>query len=388
MSFKALLCDTNRGSLYIYKYLLSLGFKVTVVGNDSDQPLARICDAFIHTDYSDIKSLSEIIHNNSFDAIIPGCTDSSYLSCITAASRPLKGFDSLSNTKLLNTKSLLRELCLQLSIPQPKVFSADEAVGAPAVLIKPVDSFSGQGITELNRPSAIELEDASTIALSLSPTSRILYEEKIDGQLYSYSVFLLDSLPANEYIVREDCTTYPYAVDTSCIETTITDNLHSQMHNTVAKLASHLGLSDGLIHCQFIVKDHHAYLIEVTRRHPGDLYGQLISYSTGDSYSAIYANQFLPADIVSLQRLHKPRTNNFVIRHTVCLNEPFNLENLSFSVPVKLIAFYPLEPLGSYVSAAPRGRVAIIFLHSDTLEEHEKLYGLIISKKLYTINRT
>lgn len=385
MPLNALLCDTNRSSLYIYKYLLSLGFKVTVVGNDRDQPLSRLCESYIQLDYSNIESLAEIINRSNYEAIIPGCTDTSYLSCIQASSTSLKGFDSLSNTQILNTKSQLREVCLKLSIPQPKHLSRDEALGVNSLLIKPVDSFSGLGITELTCPSESELDAASSYASSLSPTSRILYEEKIQGQLYSYSTFLQHRQPANEYIVREDCTVYPYAVDTSCTDTTIAPELRLKMHSAVSALASHLELSDGLIHTQFIVKDNIPYLIEVTRRHPGDLYGHLIYCSTGDHYSAMYADQFLPPNLVAAQ---SPRTSHFpryIIRHTICSTTPFNLENISFSLPLKIIGFYPLASLGTTISSAPRGRAAIVFIESDSLDEHERLYKTITSKKLYSL---
>ena len=66
-------------------------------------------------------------------------------------------------------------------------------------------------------------------------------------------------------------------------------------------------LVDGLFHIQCILKSDEIYIIECTRRLPGDYYHYFASLSSGENYLHYYINSFIPI----LQKIitKKPRKN-------------------------------------------------------------------------------
>ncbi len=269
----------------------------------------------------------------------------------------------------------------ELGILQPSELSSTEALKCDAILVKPVDSFSGAGITKIKSPTNDAIDEALVAAQESSPSGRVLIEEFVEGQLYSHSAFLVNQAISHEFFVQEDCIDYPYAVDTSCIALDLAHSVKHQVRSDIQRLAHHLQLVDGLLHSQFLVRDGQAYLLEITRRHPGDLYGLLIQHATGFDYAARYLNGFLPEPIQphDVQQELRP-----IIRHTITAGPGCELWSLRFHEPVKILQWVPLAVAGDYLAAAPQGRAAIVFLESETTKDHQALYGRLLNRELYS----
>lgn len=377
-----LLVDTNRGSYPLWSTLTANGYNVTVVGGDPEAALARLCTSYIQADYADSRVLASIVASNSYVAVIPGCTDASYLACAGLPEWVNRGMDRPDAVRGIFNKQALRDLAGRLGILQPLELSLETALQAEQVLIKPVDGFSGAGIIKLQKPSAESLRDGLAVAAKRSPTGRALIEEFVVGRLYSHSAFLCDQEVAQDFFVQEDCVDYPYAVDTSCIALDLSEDVKQQMRSSVQRLAKHLQLVDGLFHSQFLVRDSQAYLLEITRRHPGDLYGLLIQHATGFDYATRYLNGFLPEPIQprDVQQELRP-----IVRHTITAGPGQDLWSLRFHVPVMIRQWVPLAVAGDNLAAAPQGRVGIVFLESETPEEHLCTYLRILNRQLYSL---
>ena len=379
---KALLVDTNRGSYPLFDALRSLGWHVSVVGTSGSGPLTNLCPNFICANYSDPYELNKVVEDKSFDAIIPGCTDASYIACSELGYNKKYGFDSLESRGQVFDKEKLRQLAARLDIQQPALLSEIDARSVEAIIIKPVDSFSGGGMARLSRPTKTRLRDAIDKAKMFSPSHRVIIEEFVVGQLYSHSAFLCNQTIQVDFFVQEDCIDNMFAVDTSCIALNISNNVQTQIRRSVERLAKELCLQDGLIHTQFIVRDGQSYLLEITRCHPGDLYGLLIQYSTGFDYAVHYLNAFLPNPLKPRQFPVKPR---LIIRHTITSSLGLDLWSLQFHAPLKIREWVPLATAGNKLSPAPKGRVAIMFLEASNEEMQLELYNSLKNREVYSI---
>lgn len=378
---RVLLVDTNRGSYPLWRALEDADYCISVIGSIPDAPLAKLCQNYIQANYADRITLEAIITNGKFATAVPGCTDTSYLACAGLPDGPPKGIDTPQVVHQLFDKQALRKIATELSMNQPAMLSLDTALKCEAVLVKPVDGFSGGGITQIKRPTLEALEHAVVVAQQCSPSGQVLIEEFVEGQLYSHSAFLVNKAISHDFFVQEDCIDYPYAVDTSCVALDLAESVKAQVRADMQRLAKHLQLVDGLLHSQFMVRDGQAYLLEITRRHPGDLYGLLIQHATGFDYAARYLNGFLPEPIQprDVQQGLRP-----IIRHTITAGPGCDLWSLRFHEPVKICQWVPLAVAGDHLAAAPQGRAAIIFLESETTKDHHSLYGRLLNRELYS----
>ena len=133
---------------------------------------------------------------------------------------------------------------------------------------------------------------AYNTAQNASPSSTALIETFEAGDLYSCSAFIEKQRLTVAFYVREGSSANPFAVDTSYV----TDDLPARctiiLEESLEKICSALQLKDGLLHTQFILAGERPFIVEVSRRCPGDLYSLLIEYSTGFQYAAKYASYF------------------------------------------------------------------------------------------------
>ena len=376
-----LLVDTNRAAYPVYQALLGLGHDVSVVGGKSTETLAKLSPKYIPLDYSDPERLDALVTDRGFDYLVPGCTDLSYMMCAEINRGRYPGLDTLETSQTINNKAQFRQIAEQVGLSVPRVLSVTEAALISAVIIKPVDAFSGHGIQVLHNPTPLTIEDAFETAKAASASGRVLVEEFVTGQLHSHSAFIRDGLIVADFFVREDCITNSFAVDTSCVTENISAEMQCELRRQIEGFAQSLRLVDGLVHTQFIVEDNRFWIIEVTRRCPGDIYSLLIELSTGYPYAASYAAPFVgrSAQPKSLAGIHER-----IIRHTVTARDGAMLWGLRFTRPVDIRLWVPLATAGDTLAPSPAGRAAIIFFQAASDAEKESLYADLIAGVLYS----
>lgn len=379
---KVLLVDTNFSSLPIYKSLLGIGFDVFVVGGNPSDCLAKISPNYIQLDYSNKEKMQQLVKENQFKYLIPGCTDKSYETCAAIAHTVGAGIDSTKINEQINRKDLFRELADTLSLSIPKLHAKTQQAHRWPLVVKPVDGFSGHGITVLKNEDRKKLAGAIEFAKENSHSKEYLIEDYVDGQLYSHSAFIENRKVKTDFIVREDRTVNPFVVDTSAVCVDFPSKILASLRNDIEKIANFLKLNNGLVHTQFIARDDEYWLIEMTRRCPGDLYSQLITLSTGFNYTDHYASSFVGRQLQAGNTLEKKR----IIRHTITVSESQNFADLSFSMPIKIVKMINLSMIGEYLKPSPYSRVGIVFIEASSQTEFEEIYGKIIQRSLYRIN--
>lgn len=376
-----LLLDTNRAAYPIYQALQKANYSVTVVGSNPNEPLAKLSPNYLPEDYSDAARMTALLAERKFDSLVPGCTDLSYQVCATINQERFPGLDSPETTARLLDKSQFHAAARELGLSVPRRFTEPEASTAPAVIIKPADTFSGRGVQALTQAAPSQLTKAIRTAQAVSPSGRALLEEFITGQLVSHSAFVREGRILADFFVREDGVACPFAVDTSCLAESLPHRLCDEVRRQVVRFVAGLGLVDGLVHSQFIAQDERFWFIEVTRRCPGDLYALLIEFATGYPYAASYAAPFI-GKFAGKRTDAKQRA--WIIRHTVTAPEGQHLWGLRFQRPVQVRLWVPLATAGDWLAPAPAGRAAILFLQAQTAEEQAELYQSLLAGALYT----
>lgn len=378
---KVLLLDTNVSSAPIHQYLTGAGYDVYVAGRNPDDFLAKAASNYINLDYSDVDATLALVERMDAQYVVPGCNDLSYQTCAEISSRrPFPGVDSVATVRTLMNKQDFRRYAAQNDIPAPREIAEGEVVSGRPVIVKPVDAYSGRGVTALKAPSPQEVSAATSLAKKYSQSGTCIIEEFVEGQLYSHTAFVSDLRLVADFIVEEHGSINPFTVDTSRVVFGFDPGLLQKVRATIEQIARDLKLHTGMIHTQFITNGEKFWIIEITRRCPGDLYSLLISLSTGFSYAENYARPFIGKPFRGFTQ-----EQNAVMRHTISLREEMSFGSLQFSRPVDIEKFVPLAAAGDRIGPSPFGRIGILFARTRTGPELDELMRTTLDGKLYAV---
>jgi carbamoylphosphate synthase large subunit len=385
MRKRILLVDTNFSAKPIYDYLVKTGAEVYVVGGRPQDTLAKSVENYVNLDYSNVSEVKSLIKSLRIDFLVPGGNDVSYRVCSEINSdTPFYNIDPVAANDIVNSKEKFREFSTDLGLHVPHIVEPDKVNDFLPVIVKPVDGYSGHGMTVIHRSDRNEIENAVKLAKKLSKSKRYLIEEFVPGQLYSHSAFIIDGEITIDFIVEEHCVVNPYVVDTSRVVFDFDERILGQIRADITSLAKKLHLTDGLVHTQFICNGSSFWIIEVTRRCPGDLYSMLIEYSTGFPYAEYYARPFLNQELdFSEIKLN----DKFIIRHTITQPKESYFYSLSFNLPTTIEKLVPLTLSGDKVRRSPFSRIGLIFFSTNTEKETDDLLKKILSRELYSIRQ-
>lgn len=383
---KVLLVDTNFSSAPIYNYLVQTGCEVFVVGGNPNDFLAKSVKNYINSDYSNVDRTREIIEKMNIDYIVPGVNDRSYQVCTELNSKgSYYGLDTVETTEIITNKDKFRTFATQIGLPVPRVISSERVGKMRPLIVKPVDAYSGRGMTLVQKLEQHELQSAIDRAKEFSRSKAYIIEEYVEGQLYSHSAFITDGNIVADFIVEEHSTANPFVVDTSRVLYDFPLEMLSRIRDGIALLAKKLNLVDGLIHTQFIKNGESFWVIEVMRRCPGDLYSQLIELSTGFSYAETYARPFVKQKLSFGKSALK---QSWVMRHTISQPTEGVLGSIQFNFPILIEKMVPLSIVGDKIYASPFGRIALLFVRNNSEEELSELFQKTLNRSLYTIKKT
>ena len=381
---KALLLDTNVSSFPIYQFLVGRGYETYVIGSNPNDCLAKYTKNYINGNYSDTPFLENLIKEQGFDLIVPGCNDVSYMSAVKANKEgKFFGLDTIEATETINNKYKFRSFGIKNNLSVPKIFTDDEAFSqAIPIMVKPVDAYSGRGVTVIDKPNKKSVEEAIQKAISFSTSKKYVIEEYVDGQLYSHTAFISNKKIVNDFIVIEDGTANKFTVDTSHVVYDFPKLTLRAIRKDIQKMSKKLKLVDGLIHTQFIKVGDSYRLIEITRRCPGDLYALLIEKSTDFKYTEQYTKPFINEKIDDTKF---KVTKSHILRHTMSLPSNSNMIGFGLSLNTNIDLYIPLSKTGDEIKQSPFGRIGLIFIKCKTAKELEKLNQDVLSRKLYNL---
>lgn len=366
-----LLIGTSYSSLPFLFFLKKSGYDVTACGGYKSDPAHFYAKNSLWGDYSKPEVLKNFVMEGEFTSVIPTCNDISYMRAAEFA-KPMGflGIDSLNVARKLHMKSEFRKTLKELGLPSPSYNVISHTSDIPKfswkfpLLVKPVDNSGGRGMTKVE--DLAQFEGALAHALSSSGQSSVVVEEFVDGSLHSHSAFLSSGKISIDFFVDEFCTVYPYQVNCSNHPSILGEEVRVEVRNSIEKLAQELGLVDGLIHTQFLLSSSGPVILETMRRCPGDLYGELITRSSGADYTQLYLASYLGRAFTK-SPMEAPK---YVSRHTISSAQFEKFGSFSMSLnKEKNICVYPLLPSGYPIKPAPEDKVAIAFCQYSSFQE-------------------
>lgn len=377
---KVLLLDTAFAAAPIYDALLAGGHEVWVMGNrESDLLAARAGDRWIRQDYSNVAAVEGHVEDHGFDRVVPGCTDVSIATC-TQLSAMQGHIDSHDVNETLGNKARFRAVCEEINLRAPRVVSAESFPQLGKFICKPVDAFSGRGISIFDGTDPEALSAAIATAHLASPSGQIVLETFVEGNLHSCTGFVVSGRLTDTFYVIEGSSANPFAVDTSFVTYSVPAAFRDELESGLNRLAAAIGLRNGLLHTQFILAADGAYVVEVSRRCPGDLYSLLIEYSTGYPYAARYAAEFL-GDSVEIPALSR----RLILRHTVTADTECVFSGLRFRQQVPALAYFPLQTTGARLLARQGNRAGVFFCETKTAGELATMYDAFLARQIYDV---
>lgn len=372
---RVLLLDTSFAARPIHDWLLEQSFEIWTIGNRPEDVLARRDPShYLQADYSDVALVQSHLDRLGINFVIPGCTDVSIETALRLRLRNAP-FDSPDTYRRLSDKTAFRALCAELDLPSPRRIALEELPVPGKVIAKPADSFSGRGISVFDGANPENGLRALDAARAESANGEALLETYAVGQLYSYSAFLNDQKVADAVTVREDGSVTPFAVDTSHVVYKFSPCGIALVKSAVEYLARMLRLVDGLLHVQFIWDGEKPWLIELSRRCPGDLYPWLVELSTGQRHAAHYASYFVGKPAPE----SRPGARRHILRHTLTAGHA-NYEAIWFDRAAPVLEIHCLTPSGRQAPHPGRiDRVGVMFLEYPTelalVESHDRFLG-------------
>lgn len=364
---KRVLCiGSSFSSVPIFFILKKYGFKVAVCGINKLDPCHQYADESFFIDYSNKDALLKLVKREKFDFIIPVCNDYSYISAAYVASElGYPGFDNKETVALLHTKDKFRAFTENFNIPAPRSFKykynstslEDMNLDYP-LIVKPVDVFSGRGISKVLCKD--ELMQSIKFAINASISENIIIEEFKEGSLHSHSAFVQNGKIFTDFFVDEFCTVHPYQVNCSNYPSTISESVRILVRRNMERIIELLNLTNGLIHTQFLfnTRRNEIWIVECMRRAPGDLYGKLIERATNYDYFNAYVRPFVD---MKLEFPYTKGQEKCYGRHTISLAKPMIYFSYINYLPGKNMETVMLKNSGKEVDAAPYDKLGIIF---------------------------
>lgn len=384
MKTRVLLLDTSFSAKPIYDFLLTTGYDIYVMGGNPNDALAKSVKNYIPLDYSKVDNVKSYINDNNFDYIVPGGNDLSYKIC-SEINEDFSFFniDTKQITHTLNDKEEFRKFSLCHHLHVPRIVNPEEICDNLPVIIKPVDAYSGHGMSIISENNENTISQAIEKAKQFSKSDNFVIEEYVKGQLYSHSAFVVDGQIIVDFIVEEHCIVNPFVVDTSRVVYDFDPLILDKIRQDILVLIQKLNLVDGVIHTQFICNGNSFWIIEITRRCPGDLYSKLIELSTGFPYAEYYTKPFINLK----NRNDCPKLSmNLIFRHTITHDQKCFFHSISMKHPVHIREFIPLSLTGDEINRSPFSRIGILFFQCESMRVFIELFNHAKNRILYSIN--
>jgi biotin carboxylase len=325
-----------------------MGLHIYTSGNRPDHPGHSLADHYLPGDFSNTDEMLDLFKKTKCDFIVSAANDYAYFSaCTVAELLGLPGYDPIDIAKTLHHKHLFKQLASSLGMPITRfttLFKTEEFKNIKTlsypIVIKPVDLTGGKGISKLTHLD--DLENGISLARSLSKQEVLVIEEYFQGTLHSYSTIIQNCKVIFEYADNEYCHPNPYLVSTSNSIATVPLNILSDLRQQTEKLATHLKLTDGILHCQFLYANGDYVILEYTRRSSGDLYSDVVEAVTGVRHSEQFLrnSMSLPFDLSK-----SPNIGDLVSRHCVFPEAPGKFSGVSIDKLLSPFVFSITEAL-------------------------------------------
>lgn len=291
-------CSHSEGPLI--DLLREKGYLVTAVGADRDAAYADKVDHFDPIDYRDTDHLARLFERKKFDCYIPASNELFLQSLTDLGMGETFGLGSNSLLQKMIRKDWLSEAfgdCSTLQILErraitqkelsPKVLNASYSYYGDFFLKRNV-SAGGRGVFLFN--SFLETSEFNHRFSKFSSETGWIIEPSISGPEFSICCIVVNGKMAGFYWDREVSNPEFHTIDLSFWDNTLLPAWLDGATRDLDYVIKSFNFSDGIFHIQVIEHNGKPYVVDVTRRLPGDLYGLEVKAVTGFDLNSFFLN--------------------------------------------------------------------------------------------------
>lgn len=377
--FKLLILGGSHAEIPLIKSAKKLGFYVITTGNKENDLGHKYADEYIKEDFSNKEKIYDLALKLKIDAICPCANDFAAISCSYVAEKlGFTHYDDYKTSLIIHHKDKFREFSIKnhLSVPMAKSFdSSEEVLNAIntfklPIIIKPIDLSGGKGIQKIDNLNIDKVDEIVKYAFSISKAKKVVIEEFIEGTNHGLSCILINGKIQFHFCDNEHYYINKYMVSGASTQSGVPVVVINQLIEESEKIAKILKLKNGIFHIQFIQKDNKAYIIEICRRPPGDLYIDFVKYSTGVDYPKYLIKAFSGLDISDIEQ----KESTFITRHCVMTNQNGIIENVIYDDSIKenIIDEFIWWKTGDRIEDFMTYKAGIVFLKYNSLVEMEE----------------
>lgn len=264
----------------------ALGWTVHVLAARPDGPAAESADVFVPIDFSDRDAVVRYAQAHALDAVYSIGSDSAIpVSAYVSERLGLPHFVSSAVAEVCNRKPEMRRALvgIQGNVPAQEVSTDDDAVwtGRWPIIVKPADAQGQRGVSRVDAQESVRA--AVSEALLHSRSGSAIIEEFIEGPEVSVNGYLVDGRLV--FLAVSDRETWPEFVGLIASHVApgdaADDDVRSAIHKVVEAAAQRLGITDGPLYAQMMVRDGQPYIIEITPRLDGCHMWKVLREATG-----------------------------------------------------------------------------------------------------------
>ncbi len=313
-------------------------------------------------DYREIEKIKKIILENKIKFLIPCANDLSMYSIAKINNN--KNFDKMKVIDTIHNKYKFREFeklnfRSNINFSITNNFNLIKKLRFP-ILIKPIVGSGGKGIIKIN-------SDKNLREKNFYKYKDYIFEEYIAGTNHGIFSIVNDKKIAFIFFDTEQRFINKFTVSSTHSHCTIPTTVKKRFTQKIKKIINKLELKNGILHFQVKFKNNKIYIIEVTRRIPGDQYLSFVEFSTNypvlENIKNIYLNKSLKVD------------QNMKFKHILrkIIMAPSNGKYINFEIDKKIsnkvIEKYEVLKKGNIISDYLNQRIAILFFEFKNKKE-------------------
>jgi biotin carboxylase len=367
---KVLILGGSHRDIPLIKASQELGYFVITLGDRDYYFGHEYSDKYYKLNFNDLAKVKEIIESEKIDYLLPGSGEESYLNTVQLAQElNIGNLDNLETAKLVHNKWKFKEFCLKNSISTPFGFYYTDNLNLNniefPITVKPTNLSGGRGVEVV-----YDLKNLKESLLnSKELSSEVFLEEFIDGELIAYSVFIKNQKIIYGFTGKDDTYKNKYLI-TSAYPIQLKAVTQNRLLSEVEKIARLLSLVDGMFHLQAIIKDKVSYIIDVTRRIPGDFYPYLMEYCDKVEYSKAVVKSYIGKTLKN--ELVATKKQEFFIRHCVMSDKNGLFKEIEIDETLKhrIVFRIDLMKQNTEIKNFENHLIAIIFMNLLTEDKY------------------
>ena len=278
---KLLILGANPETVPLVEFANDMGVYTIVTSFRSEDAAKKVACKSCEVDAADVDGLVKLANEEKIDGVLVGVADlliPSYVKVCNALNLPCYATQSIVD--VFSYKDRLKEAFEKYGIHGVPEYHLDEKMDPKdiekikyPVMVKPVDSCSGMGMTVCYSES--ELYPAARKALAASKQKRFIVERYMVGcgDVSIYYTFK-DGFCSLSAILNRHTTDEQPGLSRVVLLTTYpsihTDRYFERMHENACKLFTDIGISDGVLMLQAFVENGEFYIYDPGFRLTGE----------------------------------------------------------------------------------------------------------------------